>query len=109
MLNPELNFLTTRSPQVAAKDLANLNPGAPFAGIPFLVKEGVGVAGLPMTLGSRLTRDVFCDKDSELVRRLRRAGLITLGCTNIPEFTNATTTESKVYGPARNPWNPEYS
>lgn len=108
-LNPTLNFMTAFSPEEADRALAHLNPEAPFAGIPFLVKEGVGMQGLPMEFGSRLAKGLICEADFELVTRLKSTGVITLGSTNIPEFANACATESVMYGPARNPWNIDHS
>ena len=108
-LNPDLNFLTAASPEEADRALTHLDPQAPFAGIPFLVKEGVGMKGLPMEFGSRLAKGLVCDEDFEIATRLKRTGVVTLGSTNIPEFANACTTESLAYGPARNPWNVVHS
>ena len=108
-LNPRLNFLVSRAEADAAAALANLRPEAPFAGLPFLVKEGVGMKGQPAVLASRLAPDLLADADSELVTRLRRAGVVILGSTTAPEFGNAPTTEPLLHGPVRNPWNPDHS
>ncbi len=107
-LNPRLNFLASRAEADAAAALADLRPDAPFAGLPFLVKEGVGMKGQPAVLASRLAPDLLVDADGELVTRLRRAGVVILGSTSAPEFGNAPTTESLLHGPTRNPWNPEH-
>jgi amidase len=83
---------------------------SPFTGVPFLVKDLVAeVDGTPMTSGSRLTTGHVSDHDSELVRRLRRGGLILIGKTNVPEFGILGTTESRLLGACRNPWHLEYS
>lgn len=108
-LNPRLNVLSILSPELAAQSLASNTPHARFAGVPFLMKEGAGIAGLASRGGSRLIEGLTCEQDSELVRRLKRSGVITFGCTNVPEFGNATTTESVLFGPARNPWNLNHS
>lgn len=108
-LDPQLNFMTVLAPEEAGRALAELDPEAPFAGVPFLMKESSGVKGLSAECGSYLTEGEICEEDGELVRRLKRAGLVTLGATNIPEFMNAITTESRMYGPARNPWNTGHS
>ncbi len=107
-LNPKLNFLIARSDAAAAAALAALPSNAVFAGLPFIMKEGVGMQGQPAVLGSRLGKSLVCEDDGELVARLKRAGVVILGSTNSPEFGNSPTTESLLHGPARNPWNVEH-
>jgi amidase len=80
-------------------------PEGPFTGVPFLLKDLLAACrGVPMTFGSRLLKGFVPEQDSELVRRLRRAGLVFLGRTNVPEFGLLPTTESEFFGPCRNPW-----
>ena len=57
-----------------------------------------------MTMGSSVMRNIVPDHDSELVVRLKRAGLIILGKTNTPEFGILPTTEPRLFGPSHNPW-----
>ena len=59
-----------------------------------------------MCAGSAFLRDFVSDHDSELVVRLKRAGLIILGKTNTPEFGLLPTTGPRLFGPSRNPWDP---
>ena len=108
-LNPELNFMVEYSPDAASQSLASLNPKAPFAGIPFLVKDGSGLAGLSLASGSRLGVGTICEADPEHTKRLKRSGLIILGSTNTPEIGSNFSTESLLNGAARNPWNMEHS
>lgn len=108
-LDPSLNFLSAKAFDAVDGRLAELDLTAPFAGIPFLIKDGAGMKGLPMDYGSRLAQGLECEEDSELVRRLKGTGVVILGSTNIPEWANATTTESVLHGPVRNPWNLERS
>ena len=82
----------------------------PLWGVPFLLKDlGAEDAGQPCTGSSRLLADHVADHDAELVRRFRRAGLITMGRTNTPEFGLMGITESALRGPARNPWSLEHT
>ncbi|RCH67409.1 amidase [Streptomyces sp. SDr-06] len=86
-------------------------PGsAPLAGVPFLIKDlGVSMAGRRSELGSRLAAGNVAPADSFLMRRLRRAGLMTFGRTATPEMAYSTTTEPVLYGATRNPWDLERS
>ncbi len=67
---------------------------------------GAEVAGVRFTEGSRFLEDHVPREDSELYTRFRCAGLITIGKTNLPEFAIGTTTEPRLFGVARNPWDP---
>ncbi|MDT0615792.1 amidase [Streptomyces lancefieldiae] len=84
--------------------------GTPLAGVPFLIKDiGVSMAGRRMELGSRLAAGHVAGADSFLMARFRRAGLVTFGRTATPEMAYSITTEPVLYGPTRNPWDPERS
>jgi amidase len=95
----------------AAHDAAKRKfPDSPFMGVPTLLKDmRAGAIGMPTRLGSRMMPAIPADHDSTLVARFRAAGLIPLGKTNVPEFGILPTTESKLYGPAHNPWNLAHS
>ncbi|ANH91308.1 amidase [Streptomyces sp. NPDC058319] len=86
-------------------------PGsAPLAGVPFLIKDiAVTMAGRRTELGSRLAAGNVAASDSALMRRFRRAGLVTFGRTATPELAYGISTESALYGATRNPWDPERS
>ena len=108
--NPTLNAVIwtmfDRARDTAKKKL----PDAPFAGVPFLLKDILGeMEGVPTRSGSRLMPAFPAAQSAELVNRFLKAGLIPLGKTNVPEFGLVATTESKLYGPARNPWNTAHS
>jgi amidase len=77
----------------------------PFAGVPFLLKDLLAAyAGQPLRSGSRFLKDYVPDRDSEIVRRYRRAGVIVVGKTNTCEFGLVPYTEPELFGPTRNPW-----
>ncbi|MFF2732430.1 amidase [Streptomyces sp. NPDC058008] len=111
-LNGELNaVIHTRFDEARAEVDAGL-PDGPLRGVPVLVKDlGTEVAGLPATGGSRLFAGTgaVATRDSELVRRYRRAGMVVLGTTNTPELGLNAGTEPTLYGPTRNPWNTGHS
>lgn len=79
----------------------------PLDGIPVSVKDNLFVAGMPATWGSRLFERHVPEHDDIVVERLRRAGCIILGKTNTPEFAMAGWTDNLLFGPTRNPWDPQ--
>lgn len=86
------------------------DPVGPLAGLPLLVKDIEDVAGLPTTFGSLLHRnDPPAQRDGIVPRRLRAAGAIVVGKTNVPEFAFEGYTANRLFGATRNPWAPEWS
>src|SRR5688572_2504868 len=77
----------------------------PLAGVPFGVKDEQDLEGLPTTYGSVPFRDHVAKRDSTLVKRLRTAGAIPIGKTNMPEFGSTAFTKNLLFGVTRNPWN----
>ncbi|MBS0416498.1 MAG: amidase [Proteobacteria bacterium] len=109
-IDSKLNFLVAPTPEQARKDLAQLDPNAPFCAVPTLVKDiGPRVAGVPQELGSLLARGLVPSEDSEFIRRVRRAGLVCIGRSTTPELGSAFTTEPRIASPTRNPWDPRRS
>jgi len=105
-LNPELNAVVQRLYDDARDAARGPLPDGPFQGVPFLVKDLVArVAGTPTGSGSRYFAHAPAERDSELVRRYRAAGLILIGKTNTPELGIYAQTEPEAHGPSRNPWN----
>ena len=104
-LNPELNAVVTPMYDEARRLATQLDLQGPFAGVPFLLKDlGADYAGVPTTNGSMFFKNVVPGEDSPLVRRYKQAGLIVLGKTNTPELGLMPTTEPRLFGPTRNPW-----
>jgi amidase len=108
-LNPQLNAVIHQRFESARAEARAITPGsAPFAGVPFLVKDFLcAMEGDPIHLGTRVLRDAgTCSpRDSYLARKLKAAGLVILGRTNTPELGTLPTTEPDAYGPTHNPWN----
>ena len=73
-------------------------------GVPITIKSSIDVAGLPSECGSRLRKGFIASTDATLVTRLRAAGAIILGNTNVPEFLMAYETDNLLYGRTNNPW-----
>jgi Asp-tRNA(Asn)/Glu-tRNA(Gln) amidotransferase A subunit family amidase len=109
-MNPKINAVVTKMYDEARKTVSQGLPDGPFTGVPFLVKDlGATYAGVRNTSGSKLFAEYVPDFDNELVKRYKKAGLVTLGRTNTPEFGLNVSTESVLLGPARNPWDTERS
>ncbi|HEX2191070.1 MAG TPA: amidase family protein [Longimicrobiaceae bacterium] len=105
--DPELHFLVTpmfdRGRQTARGEL----PEGPFRGVPFLLKDLLQEhAGVRTTGGSAALHGYVPDRDAEVVRRFKEAGVVILGKTNVPEFGLLAVTEPEAFGPTRNPWDP---
>jgi amidase/6-aminohexanoate-cyclic-dimer hydrolase len=108
--NPSLNAVVIPMLDEARKTAAGDIPDGPFRGVPFLLKDlHLLASGARTSYGCRLFEDFVADHDSEIVTRYRKAGLVIFGKTASPEFGLTTTTESKLFGPTRNPWNADYS
>jgi amidase len=84
-----------------------IQPGdeRPFAGVPIAIKANVPVAGLCMNFGSKFLSGHRPGHSAYLVRRLREAGFVVVGTTNMPEFGILPTTEPRHTGVTHNPWN----
>ena len=103
-LNPYLNaFRTTMPEQALAEADASGDADGPLAGVPIAVKDDIPVAGQVNTHGSRTYGKPNAD-DAEAVRRLRAAGAIPLGITNVPELEIFPWTATDANGITRNPW-----
>lgn len=107
-LNPRLNAVIHPMFDRGRREAEGVVPDGPFRGVPFLLKDlSVLLAGEPMRCGSRFLEGWVPDHDSELALRFRRAGLLILGKTSTPELGLTPFTEPELFGPTRNPWNPE--
>ena len=109
-VNPALNAVVYPMFDSARAAARGDLPDGPFRGVPMVVKDFDGfVKGAPFTASTRFLEGWAPDHDSEAIARLRRAGLVFLAKTNLPELAIVGTTESEWRGPARNPWDPEHS
>jgi amidase len=108
-VNPRINAIIDRLYE-RARAQARERLGGPFAGVPWAVKDLYhAVAGARLTQGSRSYRENVAEADSETVSRFRAAGLIPLCTSASPEFGLSVTTESRLHGATRNPWDLERS
>ncbi|MEU3271606.1 Asp-tRNA(Asn)/Glu-tRNA(Gln) amidotransferase subunit GatA [Saccharomonospora sp. NPDC006951] len=82
-------------------------PASPLAGVPLALKDVLTTEGVPTTCGSRTLENWLPPYDATVTRRLREAGVVILGKTNMDEFAMGSSTENSAYGPTRNPWDRE--
>ncbi|OZM81963.1 amidase [Pseudonocardia sp. MH-G8] len=110
-VDPAINAVTIRFGEALAEadrvdDRVRAGePVGPLAGVPFTVKENIDVAGYATTHGVPHFRDAVAGRDAPPVRRLREAGAVPLGHSNMPDLALAgNTTISRLFGETRNPW-----
>jgi amidase len=105
-VNPQLNVLVTRLyDRARARCAQPFDADAPFAGVPFLLKDLFqDIAGIPTSCGNRALARLPMPNTSDVVRRWQNAGLVIFGKTNAPEFGARAVTEPRHFGPTRNPW-----
>jgi amidase len=104
-----LNAFTHVAHESALAAAERIDPGdpRPFAGVPIAIKDNRPVTGMPLTMCSDLFGDFIARHDTFCVRRLRAAGFVIVGKTALPEMGILPTTESRRFGPTRNPWAPD--
>lgn len=118
-VNPELNALVAErfaearaeareasDRLTAARASGSLAHLPPLLGVPFTVKEMISLEGMPHTFGCRSREGRRASGDATVIRRLRAAGAIALGVTNVPEWGFWFETDNLIYGRTRNPYDP---
>jgi len=109
-INPAINAIVMKHYDEARAAIKTGLPKGPFTGVPFLLKDlHVLLNGTITTYGSSLFEGYVADHDATLTERYKKAGLVIFGKTNSPEFGLTLTTEPRLFGPTKNPWNLEHS
>ena len=98
-VNPEAEVEAER-----ADAMLRAGTGGPLTGIPVALKDNLATAGLETTCASRILSGFHPLRDATAVARLREAGAVILGKTNLDEFSMGSSTETSSYGATRNPW-----
>ncbi len=110
-VNPVVNAVVNRldDAALAAADAADAVPLAertgPLHGVPFTIKENIDCVGSPTTQGVPAFANTLPERDAAIVDRMKRAGGIPLGRTNLPEMGSRLDTDNPLRGRTRNPWN----
>jgi Asp-tRNA(Asn)/Glu-tRNA(Gln) amidotransferase A subunit family amidase len=110
-INPKLNAVVTRTDDMAlsaAKESEKAfqkGTPRPLEGVPITIKDNVFTKGVRTTWGSKLYENFVPDRDAVLVERIKNAGAVILGKTNLPEFGLIGITDNLVFGKTVNPWN----
>ena len=114
-VNPSVNAICTQIPRsealaqadAADRAIARGEKVGILHGLPIAVKDAVMTKGIRTTMGSPIFANYIPDKDALLVQRLKKAGAIVIGKTNLPEFGAGSQTYNTVFGATRNPYNLE--
>ena len=110
-LNPELGAFTRLRGEAALRDAeasdarrTSAGPRSALEGIPVAIKDNLAMRGEPVSCASRILEGYVSPYEATSVERLRAAGAIVIGATNLDEFAMGSSTEHSAFGPTRNPW-----
>jgi amidase len=105
-LDPVVNAFVELDGDRAIASSEEVMPGdrRPFAGVPIAIKNLRAVDGLRLTYGCSLMADYVSGYDHNITRRLKQAGFVIVGTTTLPEYGILPTSEARLFGPTRNPW-----
>jgi amidase len=108
-VDPQINAVVVKHFDYAERQIDNGLPDGPFTGVPFLLKDLDLLEGTRTTFGASVYKDDVADHTGTLAGRFLKAGVTIFGKSASPEFGLMPTTESRLHGPTRNPWNLAHS
>ena len=108
-VDPQINAVVVKHYDHAERQIEKGLPDGPFTGVPFLLKDLDLLKGTRTTFGASLHKDNVADHTGTLTQRFLDAGVTIFGKSSSPEFGLMPTTESRLFGPTRNPWNLAHS
>ena len=108
-VDPQINAVVVKHYDYAKKQVDKGLPDGPFSGVPFLLKDLDLLAGTITTFGASVYRNNVADHTGTLAQRFLNTGVAIFGKSSSPELGLMPTTESRLFGPTRNPWNPAHS
>jgi aspartyl-tRNA(Asn)/glutamyl-tRNA(Gln) amidotransferase subunit A len=91
----------------ALEEAEHADVSLPLGGIPIAIKDVVSVQGHPCGCASKILQGYTAPFDATVIKKLRAAGAIPFGRTNMDEFAMGSSTENSAFGPSRNPWDPD--
>src|SRR5437016_11541200 len=103
-LEPKIDAYLSRDFEAAAKEAEKADVDLPLGGVPIAIKDIISVAGQPCTCASKILRNYRALYDATVIRKLRAAGAIPFGKTNMDEVAMGASTENSSVKPTRNPW-----
>jgi amidase len=108
-VDPEINAVVVKHYDYAERQITKGLADGPFTGVPFLLKDLDLLAGTRTTFGASVYENDVADHTGTLAQRFLDAGVTIFGKSASPEFGLMPTTESRLFGPTRNPWNLAHS
>jgi len=103
-LEPKIDAYLSIDFEAAAKEAEKADVDLPLGGVPIAIKDIISVAGQPCTCASKTLRNYRAPYDATVIRKLRAAGAIPFGKTNMDEFAMGSSTENSSVKLTRNPW-----
>src|SRR6201987_1817119 len=108
-VDPQINAVVVKHYDYAERQIERGLPQGPFTGVPFLLKDLDLLAGTRTTSGANIYKDHVADHSGTLTQRFLASGVTIFGKSASPELGLMPTTESRLHGPTRNPWNLAHS
>ena len=103
-VDPQIDAYLSLDFEQAKKEAENVDVNLPLGGVPIAIKDIISVAGQPCTCASKILRNYRALYDATVIRKLRAAGAIPLGKTNMDEFAMGSSTENSSVKVTHNPW-----